>query len=157
MPKRYFIPHKHLYSYSVLFLRSLATPSIVYLIIIGNVILLCCAFLFYHLEHPTNATVVHFFDALWWAFSTVTTVGYGDVVPGTTLGRIVSIFLMLSGAVMFFGFTAILISVFASITTEEVKETEKLTKTEYRHVMQAIEALTRKIDKLESSQRNDRF
>jgi voltage-gated potassium channel len=36
-------------------------------------------------------------DALWWSIVTMTTVGYGDVSPGTPGGRIVGIFVMLSG------------------------------------------------------------
>ena len=42
-------------------------------------------------------------DALWWCIATVTTVGYGDVVPVTSLGRIVAI------VYMFFGITLIAI------------------------------------------------
>ena len=33
----------------------------------------------------------------WWAITTLTTVGYGDVVPVTTAGRIVGAVLMLTG------------------------------------------------------------
>ena len=40
-------------------------------------------------------------DALWWCIATVTTVGYGDVVPVTSLGRIMAIIYM------FFGITLI--------------------------------------------------
>jgi voltage-gated potassium channel len=36
-------------------------------------------------------------DALWWGFVTITTVGYGDEYPVTTLGRLVGIFVMFAG------------------------------------------------------------
>ena len=36
-------------------------------------------------------------DALWWAFTTVTTVGYGDRFPVTTEGRAVAVVLMVAG------------------------------------------------------------
>lgn len=38
-----------------------------------------------------------FFDGLWWATTTITTVGYGDVFPVTTAGRIIGGFTMLVG------------------------------------------------------------
>src|SRR5262245_66000574 len=36
-------------------------------------------------------------SALWWAAQTVTTVGYGDITPDATSGRIVAVVVMLSG------------------------------------------------------------
>ncbi len=36
-------------------------------------------------------------DSLWWAISTITTVGYGDRVPVTALGRVTGALLMLVG------------------------------------------------------------
>jgi voltage-gated potassium channel len=36
-------------------------------------------------------------DALWWAFTTITTVGYGDQYPVTPLGRVVAVFVMFAG------------------------------------------------------------
>jgi voltage-gated potassium channel len=35
--------------------------------------------------------------ALWWALQTVTTVGYGDVVPSSGTGRVIGAFVMISG------------------------------------------------------------
>jgi len=40
-------------------------------------------------------------QGLWWAIVTATTVGYGDMVPVTTLGRIVAAFTMISGLSLF--------------------------------------------------------
>ena len=44
-----------------------------------------------------DATIVTFGDALWWAITTVTTVGYGDLYPVTAQGRIVAASLMVVG------------------------------------------------------------
>ena len=38
-----------------------------------------------------------FFDALWWSAATITTVGYGDIYPVTTVGRIIAVFTMVVG------------------------------------------------------------
>jgi voltage-gated potassium channel len=40
-------------------------------------------------------------DALWWAFSTVTTVGYGDHFPVTGEGRLIAVVLMVAGFGLF--------------------------------------------------------
>ena len=56
----------------------------------------------YNLEsRAENTQMKTILDALWWCIATVTTVGYGDVVPVTSLGRIMAIIYM------FFGITLI--------------------------------------------------
>jgi voltage-gated potassium channel len=40
-------------------------------------------------------------DALWWAASTITTIGYGDVIPVTLGGRLVAVVLMTAGVALF--------------------------------------------------------
>lgn len=47
-----------------------------------------------------GATITSFGDAVWWAFCTVTTVGYGDYVPVTVPGRIAAVVLMVGGVVL---------------------------------------------------------
>jgi voltage-gated potassium channel len=48
-------------------------------------------------RHAPGATIRTFGDAVWWAVSTVTTVGYGDVTPVTPGGRVVAAVLMFLG------------------------------------------------------------
>lgn len=47
-----------------------------------------------------------FFDALWWSTTTITTVGYGDVFPVTTAGRLVGAVTMVVGISTFAVVTA---------------------------------------------------
>jgi voltage-gated potassium channel len=58
-------------------------------------------------------------DALWWAFTTITTVGYGDRFPVTTLGRSVAIMVMFAGI----GVIGALASILASILVPTPSET----------------------------------
>lgn len=51
---------------------------------------------------------------MWWAVETVTTVGYGDVIPDQTLGKIMAAFLMLGGLSLLSVFTAAITSGFVS-------------------------------------------
>ncbi len=49
-------------------------------------------------ERPDpHATIKNFGDALWWAMTTLTTVGYGDFSPVTPIGRVIAVLLMLGG------------------------------------------------------------
>lgn len=63
-------------------------------------------------EGDTNASAKTYGDALWWSIVTATTVGYGDVSPATTEGRIIAIFLMLTGIGVIGVFTATVASFF---------------------------------------------
>lgn len=54
--------------------------------------------------------------ALWWAVATVTTVGYGDVVPKEPLGRAVASVLMVSG----FAFLSLIIGTIASALVSRI-------------------------------------
>lgn len=47
---------------------------------------------------------------MWWAIQTVTTVGYGDVVPGSTVGKVIASFLMLGGLSLFAVITGVITS-----------------------------------------------
>lgn len=63
-------------------------------------------------------------DAIWWAFATITTVGYGDRFPVTTEGRFIAAILMTAGVGLFGAFSAALAAWFLApedqATDEEI-------------------------------------
>jgi len=75
--------------------------------LIGTLLLLLCATVFAAATmHAVEGSVQPkafgtIPDAMWWAIATLTTVGYGDVVPITTLGRIVAGITMIVGLGLF--------------------------------------------------------
>ncbi|MGA7997553.1 MAG: cyclic nucleotide-gated ion channel [Bradyrhizobium sp.] len=74
----------------------------------------------YYLEHDVQAATFGSVPAaLWWAVVTLTTVGYGDVVPITLLGRVVAAFVMICGLGVFGLWTGILATGFAAETRRD--------------------------------------
>lgn len=65
--------------------------------IVAAAMLTISAFAAYGAEHPSNPGFATVGDAFWWAIVTLTTVGYGDIVPETTAGRFAGVALMLTG------------------------------------------------------------
>jgi len=53
-----------------------------------------------------------FGDAIWWACQTVTTVGYGDVVPKKVTGRVIGVLVMLQGIALITVVSAVITSTF---------------------------------------------
>src|SRR5207237_724610 len=56
-------------------------------------------------------------DAMWWAIVTLGTVGYGDVVPVTPLGKAISVFTIVGGLAMI----ALPVAIISSAFADEVK------------------------------------
>ena len=55
----------------------------------------------YLLEHGQNPAFAAIDDGLWWAFATITTVGYGDITPVTGPGRLIGVFAMVFGVLIY--------------------------------------------------------
>ena len=69
--------------------------------------LLFFIFLFGYLFYVSEPDVRNLGDGIWCALVTITTVGYGDITPVTTLGRVVASSLMLLGLGLIATITAI--------------------------------------------------
>ena len=64
-------------------------------------------FLFGYLFYISEPEVKNLGDGIWWALVTITTVGYGDITPLTTVGRVVASSLMFLGLGLIATITAI--------------------------------------------------
>ena len=74
-------------------------------------------------EGIPDAQITNFSDAVWWSISTVTTVGYGDMVPNGIAGRIIGMVLMVVGIGIMAGFIS---QVSATLVESRIKhDTEK--------------------------------
>lgn len=65
-------------------------------IVAAGVIFVGAAFA-YRAEHHVNPEFATYGDSLWWSVVTLTTVGYGDVVPITQAGRLIGVMIMFTG------------------------------------------------------------
>ncbi len=84
-----------------------------------------------------------FGESLWWAAQTVTTVGYGDVIPGTAFSKLVAVF------VMFFGVAAVSITT-AIVTSAVMASSQRRLAEEHLHEDPHRDALERIEQRLEA-------
>ena len=66
-----------------------------------------------------NSNIKSFGDGLWWAVTTVTTVGYGDRFPTTSVGRVIAVGLMLVGISLMGVITASVAAWFVKMSQED--------------------------------------
>ena len=119
---------------------TIATAGIaVFLLIVGASIAILM------LEGEANPAISTPFAAIWWAISTITTVGYGDVVPASYEGKIVAMILMVCGIALFGVFTGL----FARLLMgpEPSAGTEELAA-----IMAELRELRAKLDRIEKAQ-----
>jgi voltage-gated potassium channel Kch len=98
-----------------------------------------------HREYP------NIWVGMWWALQTVTTVGYGDVTPKHTIGRLIAAFVMLEGIAFISIVTAAITSTFVARANQEraVRDAARA-ETQEDHLDARFDELTERLDQLES-------
>lgn len=81
-------------------------------IIVAVLMIIFCSITILQVERTPESNITTAGDALWWAFVTITTVGYGDHYPVTLEGRLIAAVLMTTGVGLFGTFTAFVASWF---------------------------------------------
>lgn len=120
--------------------------SVIYLMVIAIVVVFLCGIVIYVIEsHHEDAQIKTLVDAIWWSTATVTTVGYGDVVPVTQEGRTMGIVLMFVGIIIF-GFVISRLGVI--LIGSHLKERERLESQEKQVIVEKI----KEIEKLEKQE-----
>jgi voltage-gated potassium channel len=82
-------------------------------------------------------------DGIWWAVTTLTTVGYGDHVPETTVGRVVAALIMIMGVGVLGAVAAVVALIFA--TAVAIRE-ERILEAEGRTLEARLEARLKVLD-----------
>jgi voltage-gated potassium channel len=106
-------------------------------------------------QSAPEAKILTFGDALWWAITTITTVGYGDMYPVTPLGRMVAAALMMSGIAVLGVVTASIASWLVQRvedTAEAAAEAEEPVRAEVAELVAEIALLRRDIAELKDRQ-----
>lgn len=90
-----------------------------------GILMLSASFLMYSVEHNAQPDVFdNAFSGLWWAVSSVLTVGYGDIYPVTTLGKMLAIIICILGVMI----TAIPTGILSAGFSENYRETKYIEK-----------------------------
>lgn len=114
---------------------------LVYALALFLVVFFICSFIFYLAENGVNPEVANYEDSIWFVLQTITTVGYGDIIPVTGVGRLMGVISMFSALVLTSIITSVatfsLIQKFRTKTDEVAEKTRK-----------SVEALNNKLDNM---------
>ncbi len=93
--------------------------------------------IFFFEAKEDGGEIVTFFDGLYWSLITLTTVGYGDITPQTTEGRVITMILVICGVAVMAFITSIIVTSFNE-KMEELRENSvfaELEKKKTRHTI----------------------
>ena len=86
-----------------------------------------------------------FGNALWWSATTVTTIGYGDVVPSTSGGRVIAVFVMFASVATVSFTTAVVTATFVAYHQRRLGHEDQ----RHRELLESLEKIERRLERLE--------
>ena len=107
-------------------------------------------------RNEPGSSIRTFGQALWWALTTITTIGYGDTFPVSTEGRFIAALLMIGGVALIGVVTATLASWIVSLVEEENAEQEAATQAQVAALQRQVGELSERIDRLLAERDSDR-
>jgi voltage-gated potassium channel len=110
--KAYRIIHKYGGRYILSYLSNNRAASALYILVVMVILIIeSGGFMVLQAERAAaSANIQSAGDAIWWAYVTITTVGYGDRFPVTIQGRLVGILVMTTGVAVFATFAGLISS-----------------------------------------------
>ncbi|NYT13913.1 MAG: potassium channel family protein [Candidatus Methanofastidiosa archaeon] len=118
------------------FKKFYAKNSINYVLYLTVILVFICGFIFSIFEKGKS-----FFDGIWWAIETVSTVGYGDIAPLTPAGRALGIVLIFLGI----GFMSMLTAAISAYFVE--KDSNR----EMKQILEKLDKLSKELEELKKS------
>jgi voltage-gated potassium channel len=126
---------------STVILRKRAQNTFLAAALLALLLVVFCSVAILEFETAPESNIKTAADAVWWAFATITTVGYGDRFPVTPEGRFIAVVLMCAGVGLFGTLSGFFASWF--LENEVADET-----TEIGALREEIAALRRSVDEL---------
>jgi len=115
---------------------------------IAALMLVICSLAAYEAEHKTNPGFATIGDAFWWGIVTLTTVGYGDIVPKTTAGRLAGVAIMLTGVAVLGILAGSLASLFHLDQSQEKRADATPVEEEIAAIRAQLQAADRRLGEL---------
>lgn len=122
--------------------REKANGTLAVVLLSSVLLMIFGAIAILYVERVPEANIKTPSDALWWAFVTITTVGYGDRFPITTAGRLIAAVLMVAGVGLFGTFTGYVANFF-------VVDEQEQTDNDVQRLIQEVRQLRQKIEEME--------
>ncbi len=120
-----------------------------YATIVLLLVLIIGSYLFFIVERSVNPEVPNYESAMWYAIISMTTVGYGDIIPVTLIGRIIGVILILTGMGYISLVTATLAYSFLDYFRKESNKAAEKVENKVISYEEKIDTLITQVNKLE--------